>query len=80
MQAALFKKLCASKHIAFKPKKMALLFSLEVRVRERDPESRLDVDYPFTRTGFNGQILEQFQQPALFEVCFFYERAKRQPA
>jgi len=53
---------------------MALLFSLDVRMHERDPESRLDVEYPFTRVGFNGQILDQFPEPALFEICFFYER------
>ena len=76
-QTDLFNKLLASKHLKFNPKSMALLFSLKVKMTERDVVTRKDVTYPFKRIEGFGQPAEDFPEPATFEVCFIYQRARR---
>ena len=62
----------------FNPKSMALLFSLKIKIQERDAVTRKDVSYPFKRQEGFGQPAEDFAEPATFEICFLYQRARRQ--
>jgi len=76
-QNSIFNSLQAAHHIHFNSKTMALLYSLQVKMLERSVKTRQDVVYPFERTNEQGRIIEVFEEPALFEVSFFYERFKK---
>ena len=76
-QVALFKNLLASEYMKFKTKTMALLYSLNIKMRERNMETRLDYDYPFDRMDVYGNMIEVLEEPPMFEVSFYYQRSKK---
>lgn len=77
MQAAQFKTLFASRFMKFNSKKMALLFSIQVPLKDRDPVTRADVVYPYRREIKETNEKEDFVEPPKFEITFFYQRLKR---
>jgi hypothetical protein len=38
----------------------ALLFSISIKMKERDAVTRVDVRYPFDKYDENGQLVESF--------------------
>jgi len=56
----------------FKSKTMALLYSLNIKMRERSIETRIDFDYPFDRYDLSGNMIEILEEPPMFEVSFYY--------
>ena len=71
-QIAQFRKLYCSNHFRFNPKNTALLFTIQIKMRERDMKSRIDYNYPFTRIDQDGFATEMFKEPPPFEISFFY--------
>lgn len=45
----------------FHPKKMALLFSVQVKMKERNSQTREDVNYPYTRINQDTNEQEYFE-------------------
>jgi len=77
-QLDIFKKLIASQFLNFNPKTTALLYTLNMRMRERDITTRKDVNYPFDRTN-EGEFIEKLEDPPMFEISFYYHRIRGAP-
>ena len=46
-------------------------------MRERDPISRVDVNYPFDKMDQTGQVIEHITKPPMFDVKFIYHKPKK---
>ena len=49
-QTDIFKKLIASQFLSFNPKNTALLYTLNMRMKERNADTREDITYPYDKT------------------------------
>ena len=49
-------------------------------LKDRDPITRTDVVYPYTREIKETKEKEDFQEPPPFEITFFYQRLKKHMA
>ena len=48
------------------------LFKIQLQMRERDIETRLDIKYPYTKLDKEGNLLERQESPPLFTIEFQY--------
>lgn len=46
-------------------------------MRERNPETRTDVEYPFERRDEHGRVMEVMSHPSMYEIKFIYQKAKK---
>jgi len=57
--------------------KEALLFSIQVRMKERNPQTRIDFVYPFTKFDENKNAIETLIEPPKYDVKFLFLRTKK---
>ena len=56
----------------------ALLFGIKIPMKERDIQTRVDVNYPYDKIDEEtGKFVERFEQPPIFDVKFIYSKGKR---
>ena len=56
----------------------AILFAVQVPMKDRDLQTRVDVNYPFEKYDEEtGKFVEKLEQPAAFDVRFIYTKGKR---
>ena len=53
-----------------------LLFAIQLQMRERDVVKRVDVRYPYDRLGPDGQVLEHFEKPPVFDIRFVFVKKR----
>ena len=54
--------------------KDVLLFGVQISMKERDLQDRIDVTYPFTKISEKGKIIEVLQQPPKYDIQFLYHK------
>lgn len=59
------------------PSHETLLFNIQLQMRERDPASRVDVEYPYQKLDNLGQLVEHFEKPPQFDVKFIYNKSRK---
>ena len=77
-QSDIFKKLVASQFLSFNPKNTALLYTLNMRMKERHADTREDVVYPHHRV-LDREVSETLEQPPMFEISFYYHKIRSAP-
>lgn len=56
----------------------ALLFGIKIPMKERDLQTRIDVNYPFEKFDEDsGKLIERFLEPPTYDVKFIYSKGKR---
>lgn len=55
----------------------ALLFSITIKMKERDSVTRVDVRYPFEKYDENAQLVETFQEPPQYDIRFLYMKTRK---
>ena len=57
---------------------VALLFNIQMAMRERDIRTRQDVAYPYQKFDLKtGLLLETYEVPPMFTVKFYYKKNKK---
>ena len=46
-------------------------------MRERCIVQRVDVKYPYERKGPDGEVIEVFERPPMFDVKFLFKKKKQ---
>jgi hypothetical protein len=56
---------------------MALIFTCQLQMKERNGLTKADYDYPFDRYNSEGVFMERLEVEPLFELSFFYKTSKK---
>ena len=65
------------RHASPGKKTEALLFQIQIQMRERDVQTRIDVNYPYERRDAAGNVIEVQPQPSTYQIKFIYQKGRK---